>query len=268
MKNLNIFLLFPESDDEILAMGEDIEEYMNVIKDLKEVKNKVQYDSYRFFYDSKNISIFCSKAESLCSGLYLHNIRNQLQLLLKGNTTNVVNQPLFKTDCSYFQWNSNTVSPKTDNIIRSATECFIDKTDERTIVISFLCQDVWNRDFVPIIKDAPHYEGLPIMSNIPYFNPVGSFVEWYKVQNSNRQFCLSDVCRFERTKHIRSASKQRIYKEINTNNYWYYDSFHKENKEHYEVFDSNGNHIGEADLKGNIIEGTKDIKKSIKDSVK
>ncbi|MBR4621075.1 MAG: hypothetical protein IKO46_08830 [Salinivirgaceae bacterium] len=267
MEKLNIFLLFPENDDEILAMGEDTERYKNVVKDLTEIKNTAQNVCYTLFYDSNNIDAFCNKAaEIIVNENYLNNIKTQLLNILNKKAINVVNKPLFKSDCCYFKWNSNTAYPQTDNILRSATEDFIEK--KTTIVISFLCQDEWNRDIIPIIKDAPHYKGLPIIFNIPYFNTVASFVEWYRVQNSNNgHICLCDVSRFERTNHIWKPSKRRIYKEKKTGNYWYYDYFHKDNKEHYEVFDSNGNHLGEADITGELIVGSVDNEKSIKDCI-
>jgi hypothetical protein len=44
--------------------------------------------------------------------------------------------------------------------------------------------------------------------------------------------------------------KQSIYVETATRNYWYYDYFHRENKKHYEVFNQEGIHLGEANING------------------
>lgn len=265
MENLNIFLLFPESDEEISSMGDDIEIYKNVVKDLTEVKNTAQNVCYTLFYDSNNIDAFCNQAKTIAEETYLCKLNTQLLHLLKKNAINVANKPLFKSDCYYFQWNVNAVSLKTDNLLRSATENKINKADERTIIISFLNNDPWIRDIMSMIKYAPHYEGLPVMTNIPYFNPVGTFFEWYKgkLTNTLTPFCLTNVEKFERTNKIWYRSKQRIYKERETGRYWYFDVYHKNNKEHYEVFDSKGNHICEADTDGHLIDGTCDKEKSI-----
>jgi hypothetical protein len=260
MEQLNIFLLFPESDDEILAMGDDCSRYLDIPKQLSLIKAIVKKHNHRFFYDSKNVTKFCAKAVDLCENTYLDNIRNQLLSLLNKNATDTVKLPLFKSDCSYYQWNEldASVCLRKDGLIKSAFEC-----GEKTIVLSFLYQDSWHRSVLPIIKDASHYQGLPMLINIPYFNPIGTFIEWYNAHLSNRPFQLSDVIRFERTNKVWHPSKQRIYKERETARYWYYDFFHRENKEHYEVFDSDGNHIGEANCNGIVDESKKDGNKSI-----
>jgi hypothetical protein len=69
---------------------------------------------------------------------------------------------------------------------------------------------------------------------------------------------LENECRFTRTG--KTEQGQQVYKEIGTNRYWYLDNFHKN---HYEVFDSQCNHIGEANLNGTIDESKKDNTKTI-----
>lgn len=69
---------------------------------------------------------------------------------------------------------------------------------------------------------------------------------------------LDNPTRFVPTGKIYTPSKQQIYKEINTGYYWYLDYQHKENKKHFEVFDSTGKlHLGEADMNGIINERAK-----------
>jgi hypothetical protein len=78
---------------------------------------------------------------------------------------------------------------------------------------------------------------------------------------------LENKYRFSKTNIDTAQSHgEIIYKEIktaegkNTARYWYLDNFHKS---HYEVFDSNGNHLGEADLQGKIDTAKKDSRKTI-----
>ena len=261
MENLNVFLLFPATDEEILALGEDYNNYSSVPQDLALIKSLLPNGCYKFFYDSENIAAFCNKASQLCSDVYLYKLKEQLLNLLRKNALNVSKQPLHKFDRCYYQWDGMNASIciRNDSLFKSAAEC-----NEKTIVISFLYQDSWHRGIVPILIDALHYQNLPALSNIPYFNPIGTFVEWYNNHGPNSFFYLSDTSRFERTCWVRRESKQRIYKEIETDRYWYYDFFHKDNSEHYEVFDSVGNHIGEADCNGIIDESKKDNNKSIR----
>jgi len=61
-------------------------------------------------------------------------------------------------------------------------------------------------------------------------------------------FSLSDETRFIKTGH--HYQNMPIYKEIKTGYYWYNDYFHRTNKAHFEVFDAQGNHIGEASMQG------------------
>lgn len=261
MEKLNIFLIFPASDDEILALGDDVNKYKEIVEDLDRIKQLIG-NEYQFFYEAKNISAFCTKATQLIKGEYLGNIKTQLQRLLNKRAANVSEQPLSQSDCCYFQWNDSTICISKEHILSSATEKYIVEK-EQTIVISFLCGDPWNRGVLPMIKDAPHHPELPVISNIPYFNPVGTFVEWYKARTAHRTISLSDVTKFERTKKIWERTGQRIYKERETGRYWYYDFYHKDNKEHYEVFDSRGDHLGEADTNGHLDMLKKDNSKSI-----
>lgn len=60
-------------------------------------------------------------------------------------------------------------------------------------------------------------------------------------------FSLRDTSRFKKTNFERQG--QLVYKELNTKCFWYLDNLHRN---HYEIFDSNENHLGEADLNGNV----------------
>lgn len=60
-------------------------------------------------------------------------------------------------------------------------------------------------------------------------------------------FSLKDSTRFRKTNFDRQG--QMVYKETKTGCYWYLDNLHKN---HYEVFDSKEEHIGVADIQGNV----------------
>lgn len=65
------------------------------------------------------------------------------------------------------------------------------------------------------------------------------------------QTILSDTKRFERTGRPYQQGR-KVYQEIETKYYWYVDNMHFGESAHLEVFDSNGVHLGESDLSGNI----------------
>lgn len=265
METINIFLLFPQTDDEILAFDEE-KLCDEIPKQLSYVRNVLKHSqvNYKLLYNSKDIEFFCNQAENICSGKYLGKIKTQILTLLNKKAIDLNTRKYYKTDCSYNKWVDNSVKLVENTIFSSATESFLENKDEKTVILSLLNNDIWDRDIMPIIKDAKHYDNLPILCNIPYFNPVHTFVEWYNTNISNHSFSLLNVSKFEKTNKIYPSSKQRIYLERETNRYWYYDYFHKDNKEHYEVFDREGNHIGEANRDGSIDCSKCDNTKSIK----
>ena len=78
---------------------------------------------------------------------------------------------------------------------------------------------------------------------------------------AKKKFSLEDRALFQRTNSIYTPTKQRVYREIRTGNYWYFDAYHKN---HYEVFDANDNHLGEASMDGIIDYSKADKSRSIK----
>ena len=75
-------------------------------------------------------------------------------------------------------------------------------------------------------------------------------------------FSLSDENRFTKTRY--HYQNMPIYKEIKTGYYWYNDYFHRTNKAHFEVFDTQGNHIGEASMQGILDRQKSDKTKTVK----
>jgi hypothetical protein len=67
-------------------------------------------------------------------------------------------------------------------------------------------------------------------------------------------FSLKNRTQFTRTSLFRQGKP--VYRELATGNYWYLDNLHKN---HFEVFDANEDHLGIADLKGNL-DTTKSVK--------
>ncbi|MEY2491674.1 MAG: hypothetical protein QOH24_625 [Verrucomicrobiota bacterium] len=83
------------------------------------------------------------------------------------------------------------------------------------------------------------------------------------IKPTTRQTILArEHSRFRRTKRW-SGQSTRIYEENETRHLWYLDSFHTGTQPHFEVFDRNGVHLGEADWRGNLLPGTSDVTKKI-----
>lgn len=268
MNTISLYILFPDSDDDFVSLGDDISIYHEILKQFMELKASFpQRTYYKLFYSSINIKNFCLKAGAICGGTYLDKLESKMRYLVGNNSCNTDTNSFYKQEYFYYRWclsepNKNVFENSV--LIRSAAQRNIEK--EPIAVVSFNA-NAWHRDVLPIIIDAAQIKDFPVISNIPYFYPYGSFIEWYRDSINNRGFSLLDVSSFERTNYIYPPTKRRIYKHIETGDYWYYDYFHKDNIEHFEVFDSTGLHKGEADIKGNIDESKKDRNKSIIDII-
>lgn len=268
MNTISLFVLFPDSDDDFVVLGDDISVYHEILKQFMELKNSFpQRTLYRLFYSSINIKNFCLKAGTICGGTYLDKLESTMRHLIGNNNCNTDTNPCYIPEYIYYRWclsepNKNVFENSV--LIRFAAQRNIEK--EPIAIVSFNA-NAWHRDVLPIIIDAIHIKDFPAISNIPYFYPYGSFIEWYRGLINNREFSLLDVSRFERTNYIYPPTKKRIYKHIETGDYWYYDFFHKDNIEHFEVFDATGRHKGESDMNGNIDETKKDSKKNISDII-
>ena len=70
---------------------------------------------------------------------------------------------------------------------------------------------------------------------------------------------LENECRFRKTNKPPQQGRS-VYEEISTGYYWYLDNLHQN---HYEVFNNDGQHVGEANLQG-IIDYSKRGNKTIK----
>lgn len=269
MDSVDIFILFPETDEEILALGDDLGRYHDIVHELQALKKELEGFKYRLYYDSENLKSFISQAKRICDEKYLGDPIQQLRFLLGSRTTNVRKQCNVRPDCTYCKWDLHRLSvEEVAYIIKSSVEqTAVAPGGTEVVVVAFMAEDSLQRDMLPVIKDALHIEGLPKLYNIHYFNPVNTFIQWRRSKLGNRAFSLQDVTRFERTSFVYGSSKQRIYKEISTSRYWYYDYFHKDNREHYEVFNMDGTHYAEADENGSIDRTRQDDSKSIKDII-
>ncbi|MCX5980399.1 MAG: hypothetical protein NTY89_01070 [Nostocales cyanobacterium LacPavin_0920_SED1_MAG_38_18] len=79
---------------------------------------------------------------------------------------------------------------------------------------------------------------------------------------TDKQTILRDTTRFKKT--VNKCQARVIYLESNTERYWYVDNLHYGQASHLEVFDKTGkNHVGEADLDGNINYSKSDSDKTI-----
>jgi len=265
MNEVLIFFVFPDCDEDFILLGDDISVYTNIPNQFMEIKRIFPArNNYKIFYSHINIQAFCRKADEICGGKYLNKLKSSMQQLIGRNSCNIDTSIQYKKDHCYYRWNiDNLTDIEFENSALIKTAAHKNYEEAKSSVIISFKESEWNRDILPVIIDAKHVTDLPIISNIPYFYPYHSFIEWYKELSDNRDFSLLDVTKFERTNYVYAPSKSRIYKSLSSGDFWYYDYSHKDNKEHFEVFDSIGRHKGESNINGKLDVTKKDDKKSI-----
>jgi hypothetical protein len=82
-----------------------------------------------------------------------------------------------------------------------------------------------------------------------------------KTPPTDKQTVLRDENRFEPLSI--SVQGRRVYREMQTGYYWYVDNLHVGQAAHLEVFNTQGEHLGEADLDGTLNRSKKDSTKQI-----
>ena len=123
MEHIDVFLLFPETEDEILELGEETQAYSTIVDDLIELKELLKGLKYRLYYDSDNLKNFIKKAQELSNKKYLDDIGQQIRVTLEKRTTNVHVTPNAISDCQYYKWDpNNPVICKNNYIIHSTAE--------------------------------------------------------------------------------------------------------------------------------------------------
>jgi hypothetical protein len=111
---------------------------------------------------------------------------------------------------------------------------------------------------IPIVKN--NSEEFPV--KLDCLDNKSSIENWLRekqiLKDPELKGILKDTKRFRK---IPRDGEPNRYLEISTKRYWYLDELHKN---HFEIFDSTGkNHLGIADLEGNIDETKKDPSRSI-----
>lgn len=109
------------------------------------------------------------------------------------------------------------------------------------IIVSFKDSDLFQAAILHILKNNSKQI---IIDNL--FN-AGHCQNVLNQRGITCQFSLKYNIRFQKTEKIYQG--QPIYKETYTGYYWYLDNFHRN---HYEVFDSKKQHLGIANMKGQI----------------
>ena len=261
MMKIIAYFIFPETDVDILMLGDDPNVYKELISEVASVKRQLKnHKDFELCYDSENVDCFWEKAESLLGGNYLYDCKKQLRKLFGNHSTNVKVTSMCNPECIYAGWDISCTEIQVNRIISEVSEATLNEKLGKTVLVDMTNAYSTSRDAVHVIKDAVHIEGLPVMIVTPTVCSVADFAEWY-ASISNTEFTLKDKRKFEKTNF--RWNKEAIYKCLKTGYFWYFDYFHRENKWHFEVFDTTGIHLGEANENGVLKKETADKNKTI-----
>lgn len=154
-----------------------------------------------------------------------------------------------------FEWNidSMVTSPQNDGLEHLVSR-FLTEGTRFVIVDNY--QHVGKQSV--LFQDASHLDDFPKgFVRIPCFCTFQDIFD-YAVSENIFSFSLENNADYEKTKL--NVQGKAVYKEKKKNRYWYLDNLHKN---HYEVFDNTGIHLGEANLEGELDTSKKDKNKTI-----
>ncbi len=248
---MQFFLYIPQTDDEIINVALDTSKFIEKIKNIKEVSKNNQGIIY---YDEENIKIFIDKVDKL-NLVYLDSFKTQLRQSLGKTSISIHENSLRNNDFVYIIWSLNTFKVDyADDTLKEIAERIEQYPTEKFILFTFESDLETNKNTITIFKDAKHFPNYPQnFIHIPFVENIEELEIWLATHHII-DFSLLNKLRFRGTNQNQQGKK--MYEEIETGNFWYLDNFHKNE---YEVFNPQGQHIGVADLQGNV-----DISKAIK----
>lgn len=119
--------------------------------------------------------------------------------------------------------------------------------ERNQVILSFRDSNLFREETLSIFKNGNEQIDIDNLVN------AGHYVNILHQRGIIYSFSLKDGTRFQKDGRI--VQGKNVYREIDTGYYWYLDNFHKD---HYEVFDRNGQHIGTANEKG-VIDPSKQV---------
>ena len=256
----SLFFLLPEGDA-ILDIPQTKEALVSLFAPLFRIKEfaRIQGIDLRIFFDKENIIRFKSDTEQLAEdGTYLNHPITILRNFLGSHSINVNQKPLLDAECSYIRWDTITCTADADAplVVKSAFE-----SPNAPCVLSLSPKIPTDYYMVSLIKDRAYCENLPELKKIPLFFSADECIEWLLSLLDNHFSLIGNNAFIPTTYHW---NNQRIFEKTADRTYWYFDFFHRENKIHYEVFNHEGVHLGEATAGGQLVDGTADNSKTIR----
>jgi len=238
---MNLFFQFPDIFDEYKAVLNAFKDIVNFTKDNSEIT---------FYYSDINLANFKANNEEI--GFYLTDeIKIIRQFLFSSRAKKSV---ILNNQVIYIQWNLDRFQTYTcENNISFIAEKLYNDSDYPYILVNFEAAVETCRNKILVFRDLKHLNYPDYFVKIDFvrnFEELKSSFEAYDV----RVFSLDDKNRFERKPSI-LVKGAIAYFEKAESRYWHKDTFHDYLE--YEVYNSDGFHIGTANEKGEINFGKK-----------
>jgi hypothetical protein len=170
-------------------------------------------------------------------------------------------------------WTNEQLHQTSDNYILLTTQININNTSIAEITerklqngdVAFLLINFINSNFNVCHNKYSLCQVITVSKNgqtqieLDCLDNKDSFEQWVQDKLDTRNFLERNPEQFQKIQEIFQGAS--IYIESKTHKYWYLDNLHKN---HFEVFSKEGNHLGEANLNGEIDINKRDDKKKLK----
>jgi hypothetical protein len=130
-----------------------------------------------------------------------------------------------------------------------AERVFLQEDEKRRVLVHFKASS-FQKTPISIFRNDDDLKNPILLDGV---ETKEDFEKWFNLSPVDPEKWLKTELLFQKTTF--QVQGKPIYKHLQTGQYWYIDNFHKQQQgnRHFEVFDASGkNHLGEADLNGNL----------------
>lgn len=246
MMRVLFFLYFPVSDE----LGVDELPYLNNIPSILGKVRKYCRDNNIepcFVYDDNNIYSFLGVVGAFSEVLpanTVEDLKNVAHKFLGRNSINIANATRLKKGNFSIRFEKSSLE---NDLNPPLVLQNIPGNESHRCLISFIPGHPTSYGYVYIISGDRAKPDIPQIDRVPLYSSIEDIVEWIVSRKQNTT-SISESPDFELTRY--RWGNQHIYFHHKDKTYWYYDFFHRDNRDgsHYEVFDHTGeNWLGEAD---------------------
>jgi len=254
--SINFFLFFPENDDNFFHLIEN-DPLNSFVSDAYEVISLIKdIPTFNLFYSSDNLDLYITNSK--LNGLNNKRAKSSFLVKLQKGSAKPINQ-ILAHDELYFIWRieNNFSVEQANNLLGKVYEKHLDINTSKNIIVNLFNTLQSNNSKLIVFKDSFSNNLLP--EKLVHIDSIISKEELIEWITNNDVFSLYNTSKYR--KIGQEYDGKPIFVSLIDDNYWYLDNFHKN---HYEVFDKNGIHLGEADLNGDLNIKKRDSKKRIR----